>query len=183
MGGDTVAYACVDRSPWTENGQRYAFVAANSQCCACYELTYLATSLDGDGNVCTDCSQYGGELEGETIIVQVINSGGDLGINQFDVMVPGGGLGIYNGVVGDEAPNGEALFPDSNEEDWGERYGGVKTREECAFLPPQVRAGCEWQFDSVQNADNPGVSYKRVSCGAHPGLSRKSGCLLAKDVA
>ena len=98
-------------------------------------------------------------------------------------MVPGGGLGIFNGVAGGEAENGPTLFPDSPEEDWGARYGGVETREQCAFLPNQeLRAGCEFQFDVLKNADNPGVSYKRVSCGDHPELTRKSGCLLAGDV-
>merc|ERR1712157_572394 len=97
-------------------------------------------------------------------------------------MIPGGGFGIFNAVTGDEAQNGPSLFPESNSELWGQRYGGVETKEQCSQLPEQVRAGCEWQFDSLGNADNPGVGFKRVACGLHPGLSERSGCLLAEDV-
>ena len=86
----------------------------------------------------------------------------------------------FSGVTG-QAPNGPALF-NNQEEDWGDRYGGVRTRAECARLPPAAIPGCEWRFDSLQGADNPGVSYKRVKCGFHPNLYEKSGCLLKEDV-
>ena len=60
------------------------------KCCECYELTFLDKSVDDEGNVCEGCSKYEGELAGSTMIVQVINSGGDLGSKQFDIQIPGG---------------------------------------------------------------------------------------------
>ena len=180
--GGSVAYECVDRVPFTDDSsQRYAFAAANSRCCECYELTFLDKSVDGEGNVCEGCSSYDGSLAGETVIIQVINTGGDLGPLQFDLQIPGGGFGIFNGVAGNESPNGPALFPDSDEAAWDERYGGVSEREQCYDLPPPVVDGCLWRFDSLGNADNPGVSYKRVKCGKFPKLYEKSGCLLKED--
>ena len=186
--GETVAYTCLDRFPWTDaDGTRYAYAATNSldTCCQCFELTFLDTSVDkGTGRPCTGCSQYQGELEGEKLIIQVINTGGDVGVSQFDLMLPGGGLGIFNGLVGLESGrNGPPLFPESDVSVWGQRYGGVDSKEACQALPDAVVAGCEWRFDALLGADNPGVSYKRVSCGLHPGLIAGSGCLLAEDAA
>ena len=66
------------------------FYWTDFQCCECYELTFLDKSVDGEGKVCEGCSKYGGELAGSTMIVQVINSGGDLGSKQFDIQIPGG---------------------------------------------------------------------------------------------
>ena len=179
--GPGAAYTCVDRSPFTSNGQMYAFAASNSRCCECYELTFLASSVDGEGNVCSGCSSYSGELEGETLVVQVINSGGDLSPTQFDLMIPGGGMGIFNGLVGNP-PNGPPLFPQSSYSDWGQRYGGVSSREQCFQLPASVVPGCLWRFDDFKGADNPGVSFRKVKCGLYPELYEKSGCLLSEDV-
>ena len=66
------------------------FYWTDFQCCECYELTFLDKSVDGEGKVCEGCSKYEGELAGSTMIVQVINSGGDLGSKQFDIQIPGG---------------------------------------------------------------------------------------------
>ena len=159
----------------------YAFAASNSRCCECYELTFLASSVDGEGNICQECSSYSGELEGETLVVQVINSGGDLSPTQFDLMIPGGGMGIFNGLVGNP-PNGPPLFPQSSYSDWGQRYGGVSSREQCFQLPSSVVPGCLWRFDDFKGADNPGVSFRKVKCGLYPELYEKSGCLLSEDV-
>jgi len=181
--GGSYAYECTDRAPFTDSSQRYAFAAANSKCCECYELTFLDTSIDGSGQPCSGCSAYDGSLAGETVIIQVINSGGDLGEKQFDLQIPGGGFGIFNGVAGQESGNnGPPLFEDSDVAAWEARYGGVTERDQCFQLPASVQEGCLWRFDSLNNADNPGVSYKRVKCGYHPKLYEKSGCLLASDV-
>lgn len=116
------------------------------------------------------------------MIVQVTNSGGDLGEKHFDIQMPGGGFGIFNGCaapgVGNDLANGEAQFvePYSN---WGARYGGLTSSAECAGLPPALRAGCEWRFNAFKNANNPGVFYRRVQCPA--ALKQKSGCWLEDD--
>jgi hypothetical protein len=50
------------------------------RCCACYELTFST-------------------LENKKFIVQITNTGGDLGDNHFDLEIPGGGVGIFNGNI------------------------------------------------------------------------------------
>ncbi|QDZ22956.1 glycoside hydrolase [Chloropicon primus] len=162
--GGSVAYQCIDQQPFNEGKQRYGFAASNARCCECYELTFQE-----------------GDIAGETAIVQVINEGGDLGEKQFDIQIPGGGYGIFNGATG-SPPNGPPLFENSVEADWGQRYGGVQSREECFNLPSSVQPGCLWRWDSLGGADNPSVTYKRVKCGLHPKLYEKSGCLLAADL-
>jgi hypothetical protein len=182
----SVAYSCVDRQPWTDSstGQNYAFAARNSldSCCKCYKLTFLDVSIGRDGSPCSpDCSKYRGELQGESLVIQVINTGGDLAAAQFDIMIPGFGFGIFDGVT--QGVNGPGLFQGSDPALWGQRYGGLdqEGREACDLLPEPVRAGCRWQFDQFLNSDNPGVTYERVSCALHPELVEKSGCLLLED--
>ena len=179
--GPGAAYTCLDRAPFTENGQMFAFAASNSPCCECFELTFLDTAVDGNGQKCRGCSSYNGELAGETLIVQVVNSGADLGGKHFDLMIPGGGMGIFNGLAGTGAQNGPPLFPNSTYEAWGQRYGGVSTKSECYGLPVPAQAGCLWRFEDFKGADNPGVSFRRVSCSSYPTLYEKSGCLLEED--
>lgn len=49
-------------------------------CCACYELTFTS-----------------GPVAGKKMVVQATNTGGDLGDNHFDLAIPGGGVGQFNG--------------------------------------------------------------------------------------
>jgi len=179
--GSGVSYGCLSESPFTVASrdregrllfQRYGFAAANLPCCQCYTLTFQAPS----------------PVAGQTMIVQVTNSGEDLGEKHFDLLLPGGGFGIFNGVTCEDGcpPNGDPLFPDdvwgAQEGLWGQRYGGVSSAEDCAALPAPAVAGCQWRFASegLRGADNPAATYTRVACP--PELYEKSGCLLAEDV-
>eukprot|EP00122_Pirum_gemmata_P001911 Pgem_evm1s1726 len=171
-GGDTsqgASYTCVNQQPFTSGGQLYGFVAMNQKnsCCKCFELTFT------DGNIA-----------GETMIVQVTNSGGDLAVgSQFDIMIPGGGFGIYDGCAanptdGGQGPqNGPAQF-DTPYSNWGSRYGGLLASgiSNCDGLPSEVQAGCNWFFNDFKAADNPSVTYKTVTCPTE--LTSKSGCSL-----
>ncbi len=88
------------------------------------------------------------------MIVQVTNTGGDLGNNQFDLQMPGGGFGIFNGCT--------SQFPGSYS--WGAQYGGVSSRTDCYNLPSVLQPGCFWRFDWFQNANNPSMRFKQVTC-------------------
>jgi len=196
-GGDAkglVAYDCLSRQPWTASGggQRYAFAAGWNLpgCCECYQLTFLDAGVDGEGRRCEGCSDYAGELEGETVVVQVISSWGDGGPPRFGLLVPGAGFATFNGVAstGVEPMNGEPLFPDGawgkdQHALWGKRYRGLEEVAGCAGLPAPVRPGCEWGFsqDGLRGARDAGVAYRRVKCGDHPELHAKSGCLLVEE--
>lgn len=70
------AYMCNNQAPWAVNSNlAYGYAAArisglteSDWCCACYELTFTS-----------------GAASGKQMIVQVTNTGGDLGNNHFDL--------------------------------------------------------------------------------------------------
>jgi len=154
-GGES--YMCTDQQPWAINDQlSYGFAAASisgesesTWCCACYRLTFTSTSIAG-----------------KQLIVQVTNTGGDLGENHFDLQMPGGGLGIFDGCSSQFNVDADS---------WGERYGGLSDISECAKLPASLQAGCEWRFGWFENADNPEMEFEEVECPAE--ITDKTGCI------
>ena len=143
-GGD--AFICNNQIPWAVNDQlAYGFAAAtipgldeSRRCCACYKLDFTS-----------------GPVQGKSMIVQVTNSGSDVHPNQFDLQIPGGGVGIFNGCSGQWG---------AGRDGWGQRYGGVSSRDQCSWLPEQIRQGCLFRFDWFRGADNPSMVYSRVKC-------------------
>ncbi|KAI7163866.1 glycoside hydrolase family 45 protein [Hortaea werneckii] len=151
------AYMCSDQSPWAVSSDlAYGFAAVSipggsesSWCCACYELTFTSTSIAG-----------------KKMIVQATNTGADLGEGQFDLAIPGGGVGIYNGCTD------EWGAPSSG---WGAQYGGISTNQ-CSNFPSALQPGCNFRFgDFFEGADNPSVDYKQVTCPK--ALTDKTGCI------
>ncbi|KAG8794664.1 hypothetical protein FRC16_010411 [Serendipita sp. 398] len=148
------AFTCADNQPWAvSDSLAYGFAAvklsgsSESQwCCQCYQLTFTS-----------------GPASGKTMIVQATNTGGDLGSNHFDLLMPGGGVGIFNGC--------NAQYGSWN---GGAQYGGVSSKDQCANLPSIVQPGCGWRFDWFQGSDNPTVEWKAVQCPA--ALTKISGC-------
>ncbi|KAE9980778.1 hypothetical protein EG328_012026 [Venturia inaequalis] len=142
------AYMCADQSPWAVNSTlAYGFAAVNiaggsesSWCSACYALKFTS-----------------GAAVGKTLIVQATNTGGDLGSNQFDLAIPGGGVGIFNGCTQ------EWGAPSSG---WGAQYGGISSGTECSAFPDKLKPGCDWRFDWFAGADNPTVDFEQVACPA-----------------
>lgn len=149
------AYTCANNQPWAVSSNlAYGFAAVNiaggtesSWCCQCYQLTFTS-----------------GAAQGKTMIVQATNTGGDLGSNQFDILIPGGGVGIYNGC-------------NSQYGSWngGAQYGGVSSRDQCANLPSIVQPGCDWRWDFLDGADNPNVNWQTVACPT--AITNISGCI------
>ncbi|POS75322.1 endoglucanase-5 [Diaporthe helianthi] len=156
--GGGSAYTCTDQAPWAANDLvSYGFAATAisggseaSWCCACYALTFTS-----------------GKAKGKQMVVQSINTGGDLGSNHFDLQIPGGGTGIFDGCT--------SQFGGA----WGARYGGISDVSECATLPAQLQAGCKWRFDWFKNADNPKHTFTQVACPAE--LTSISGCVRDDD--
>lgn len=98
--------------------------------------------------------------------MQATNTGSDLGSNHFDLAIPGGGVGIFNGCTAEwGAPSGG----------WGAQYGGISSRSQCDSFPAKLKAGCYWRFDWFQGADNPNVSFQQVTCPKE--ITDKSGCV------
>ncbi|KAI9901055.1 hypothetical protein N3K66_002872 [Trichothecium roseum] len=153
------SYTCANYQPWAVNDQlAYGFAATainggteDSWCCACYKLTF------------TD-----GPASGKTMIVQSTNTGGDLSDNHFDLLIPGGGVGIFDGCT---SQYGQALP--------GAQYGGVSSRAECDQMPEAIKAGCQWRFDWFGGSDNPGFDFQQVQCPSE--LTAISGCTRSDD--
>jgi hypothetical protein len=104
-------------------------------------------------------------VQGKKMVVQVTNTGSDLTENHFDIQIPGGGVGIFNGCSGQfGAPN----------DGWGARYGGISSRSQCSQLPKVLQPGCQWRFDWFKNADNPSMDMRRVKCPKE--IVDKTGC-------
>lgn len=109
-----------------------------------------------------------GTALGKTMVVQSTNTGSDISNNQFDILIPGGGVGIYDGC---KIQYGTSLP--------GAVYGGVSKREECDQMPAALVAGCQWRFDWFLNADNPTFEFQQVQCPAE--LTAISGCKRSDD--
>ncbi|KAL1841542.1 hypothetical protein VTJ49DRAFT_6971 [Mycothermus thermophilus] len=147
------AYSCADHTPWAVNDDfSYGFAATSiaggseaSWCCACYELTFTS-----------------GPVAGKKMVVQSTSTGGDLGSNHFDLNIPGGGVGLFDGCT----PQFGGLP--------GQRYGGISSRNECERFPEALKPGCYWRFDWFKNADNPSFSFRQVQCPAE--LVARTGC-------
>nr|AZH23718.1 endo-beta-1,4-glucanase [Gastrophysa viridula] len=123
---------------------------------------FAAGSFTGgvDYNYCCACMllSFQGQLAGKQLLVQITNTGGDLGSNQFDLALPGGGVGIFT-----QGCHDQWNAPWSG---WGDQYGGVSSAEQCGELPESLQPGCRFRFEFLENADNPAVKFQQVKCPA-----------------
>jgi hypothetical protein len=134
------ACACDDSHPRVsadDPGLSYgtAAVADERMCGRCFELTFT-----------TD------PVVGKRMVVMVVNTGADLRPGQFDIAIPGGGVGAMDGCAAQHGAGAE----------WGDTYGGVASAGLCDALPCGLRRGCRWRFDWF--ADNPEFVYREVPC-------------------
>nr|QCF40874.1 glycoside hydrolase family 45 protein [Diabrotica virgifera virgifera] len=143
-----VAYTCSNQQPSVINDTlAFGWAAASfqggvdtSKCCHCILLSFKD------------------QLAGKQMLVQIVNTGSDLNENQFDLQIPGGGVGIFN--LGCMTQWG------TGEDGWGRRYGGVSSIEECSILPEVLQPGCRFRFQFMEGVDNPKVSFQEVKCPA-----------------
>jgi hypothetical protein len=157
------SFACYDEAPRAVSEcLSYGHIAkASPNCGECYRIQFTG---EGEYNP----NDIGSTLiEGKQMIVKVTNTGSDVNGNQFDLMIPGGGVGIFN-----------ACSRQWNQSDLGAQYGGFLTectgthaqrkdcvRQECNKIPAgQAREGCLWFVDWLQIADNPKFTSQVVNC-------------------
>ena len=99
------------------------------------------------------------------------NIGYDVEPGQFDVMIPGGGVGLFNGC--------DHLFGKNN---MGKQYGGLLSEcidEKQASDPvqclkegckrafgnvPEALKGCMWHVEFFEGADNPSMTFDEIEC-------------------
>lgn len=175
------AFQCHTYAPWAVSSNLaygYAAVAGGDICGRCYEVEFT-----GQGHHWNDPGSAA--LGGKRMVVQALNIGGDVGSGQFDLLIPGGGVGLFNGC---------SRQWDVSESELGARYGGFLTtcREQggsheqvksCVLNSCQLvfgargltelQAGCEWFVEWFEAADNPNLRYREVACPAE--LSGASG--------
>lgn len=101
------------------------------------------------------------------MLVQSVNTGSDLADNQFDLQIPGGGTGIFDGCSSQFGGIG------------GNQYGGISDRSECDSMPDALKPGCYWRFDWFRNSDNPTFSFTQIQCPTE--LTDKTGCVRSDD--
>ena len=160
------AYACYNQAPRAVGDLvSYGYVAVpNPSCGTCYHLQFTGTGKFNANDIGSK------SLAGKHMIVKVANTGGDVAGNQFDLAVPGGGVGI-------NANTCTAQWKLSSS-DLGPTAGGFLTactgthdqkmscvRDKCNKLPDgNARKGCLWFVDWFQVADDPNFRYEPIAC-------------------
>ena len=181
-------FTCTDMAPIAVNDTlSYAYVAgtADSKCGKCYHLQY-------DGHFANEMEnnpprETHRALKGKHMIVMASNIGMDvaggnpnLPAGQFDLMVPGGGVGAFDALT--------VQVNKGRDFNWGAGFGGfltecqnklgyeatlvayqtcIKDMCDAAFgdagLPNLLR-GCHWFADWYKAADNPTYYIEEVEC-------------------
>jgi hypothetical protein len=157
------SFACYDEAPKAVNDcLSYGYIAkSNPNCGQCYRIQFTG---EGQHNANDPGSKL---IKGKQMIVKVSNTGGDVAGNQFDLMIPGGGVGQFN-----------ACSRQWNQSDLGAQYGGFLTgcsgahsakkecvRTQCMKIPAgAARDGCLWFVDWFQVADNPKFTSEQTNC-------------------
>ncbi len=160
----------------------YAATSSGDVCGRCYQLQFTGSSHNSPGD------PGSAALLGKTMIVQATNIGYDVGGGQFDILVPGGGVGAFNAC--------SAQWGVSNSE-LGAQYGGLLAacKQELGYNASlaqykscltnrcnsvfgsrgltELQRACTWYADWFQAADNPALKYKEVACPAE--LTSRSG--------
>lgn len=177
------AFTCYSQVPWAVcDNLSYGYVAVQAsspQCGKCFQIDFT-----GEGKYGTKPAHQ--LLKGKSMIVIASNTGGDVGNNHFDIMIPGGGFGNYTSGCATQwgvDPNNTTLV--------GANRGGFlsKCQESLGYdaTPAQYKScvrtmcnnlfgskpemaelldGCLWFVDWFETADNPMFLSKEVTCPA-----------------
>jgi hypothetical protein len=170
------AYFCHSNTPWAVSDTlAYGFAAvaalgSSDICGKCYQVDFTGGSQSGS-------DPGSAALVGKSMIVQAINIGGDVGSGQFDIAIPGGGVGAFNACSMQWSVSPSQL---------GAQYGGfladckqssggdlaaIKScvKQKCMSVfdakgLTELAAGCQWFVDWFQAADNPKLKYAETAC-------------------
>ena len=161
---------CYSFAPWSVSDTlSYGYAATgggNPTCGKCFQLDFTGSGDNANASA----------LANKTMIVQAINIGGDVGTTQFDLLIPGGGVGAFNACTNQWSVSNDKL---------GAQYGGflttcgtsmtcVTSMCQTAFSSkPALMAGCTWFTGWFNGANNPKIKYAEVACPA--AITAKSG--------
>ena len=158
----------------------------------CDNLGFAFGAVPGAGpNVCGRCFllSFTGQGKYETklnhkklaqkkLVVMASNIGYDVAGGQFDVMIPGGGVGLFNGcanILGNNmgAQYGGLLSDCENEVGWSGSDDDIyRKRKECLTnkcntvfaSKANAKAGCLFQATFMEAAGNPLHTFKEIEC-------------------
>jgi hypothetical protein len=176
--GGGSAFLCHHNTPWAvSDNLAYGFAAVSTDassdiCGKCYQLDFTGSSHNAAGDPGSAL------LAGKHMIVQAINVGGDVGSGQFDLAIPGGGVGLFNACSAQWGVSADQLGPD---------YGGFLAAckqsvsatdgtalkncvaQKCTDIfagrgLTELEAGCRWFVEWFHAADNPSLRYAEVPC-------------------
>ena len=159
------AGTCFDQTPQIVNDTiAYAFAATpggGNDCGKCYMLTFKGT---GASATSTPTDEHHRKIKGKHLIVMSNNIGYDVSHNQFDLMIPGGGPGAFNGCQ----KMGISCA--------GAQYGGFLTtcnyKKDCLINMcnqeyannTSLKNGCLFLANWMDAANNPEVDFVEVEC-------------------
>ncbi len=158
------AYACYDEAPRAVSEcLSYGYIAkANPNCGGCYRIQFTG---QGEHLASDPGSQL---IRGKQMIVKVSNTGSDVAGNQFDLMIPGGGVGMFNACSNQWGTNDlgaqfGGFLAECSSNSFEERKACV--RQGCMKIPAGgARDGCLWFVDWLQIADNPKFTSQPTDC-------------------
>lgn len=159
-------YMCYNQAPRAvSNNISYGYVAIpNPTCGACYHIQFTGEGQHSPNDPGAQA------LAGKHMIVKVTNTGGDVAGNQFDLLIPGGGVGAFPEGCAKQLPSVDmgpvqGGFLSACSGDHNARKQCV--RDKCNQLPAgDLRDGCYWFVDWYQVADNPKFRYEPIACPA-----------------
>ena len=173
------ASTCTSQIPIIVNDNlAYAFAAVSTgnggACGKCFALTF-----DGTGKYETKAPHQ--SLKGKVLVVMVSNVGEDVNKDgHFDVMIPGGGVGLFNGCSafgwGSQGEQYGGLLSDCEKEVGYNKSGSALTsaRKSCLTSKcntvfandSQAKQGCLFLANWMNAAGNPNHTYQEVECPA-----------------
>ena len=170
-------YTCTDMAPIkvTDN-LSYGYVAApgaqfGGGCGKCFHLQF------NGGNHADDVKETHLALKGKHMIVMASNIGYDVEAGQYDMLVPGGGVGAFNALstqIGVPASglgaNGGGFLTECQQslgwDNTAESYQNcvIQKCEEVFKDWPNLLRGCKWYAEWYMAADNPTYNWEEVEC-------------------
>jgi hypothetical protein len=167
------AYTCYDQIPYKVNDNlSYAFAATpggGNDCGKCYQLQFTGTGHDGN-------AANHRAIEGKTLIVIASNEGHDVSGGQFDIMIPGGGVGAYDAFSSQISVSkdqlgvqyGGLLATCERESNYNaSQYKSCLTTKCNLFTNSTLKEGCLWLANWMEAANNPNLLYKQVECPSY----------------
>jgi hypothetical protein len=144
-----------------------AVPAANGGSCGkCFQLTFTGEGHYNSTNANTR------KLKGKKLIIMATNIGGDVAQGQFDIMIPGGGVGMFNGCSsmgwGSQGEQYGGLLSECEKESnySAGKYASCLT-EKCnkSFSnDSEAKQGCLFLATWMHAAGNPEHNYVEVEC-------------------